>query len=330
MRDVKAVAKEGLSAAFLAALQISGDDWEMVVSLGGVDEVVINQSKLFSLIKARYLRFQKKNRRLLTNEQIVIDCLPKAFAHLEVVYRFKKSGGLIIGAESSAELGRIIRAPKKPFVAFLRGDAALVQQNNWIAIVGTRTPSQNGAKRAYRIGFELAKSGYHIVSGGANGVDMNAHQGAIDAGGKTLCILGEPLLNMGDERPGRLRRLVEQGMTTLTPFGPWSGRGDWQYVYRNQFVAAIAQAVIIVEGKRRSGTLHTAEFADKMNIPVWAVPGCISDPLAAGPNSLIESQKARAYLATPLFLNQPLSTNICHTQFQFVFDQNAQIPFARQ
>jgi DNA processing protein len=216
---------------------------------------------------------------------------------LAAVERLIERGGAVLGPAGAAELGRLVRAPHAPLCVYARGDVSLVHRAPSVAIVGTRRPSARGERRARGLAEEMAGRGICVVSGGAAGVDMVAHEGALAAGGETVVVLGDTLGWGGDERPARVRALCEgSGWLTLTPHGPWTRRSKGLWVSRNRLIAALADAVVIVEGRAGSGTRHTAKYARQMGVPVFAVPGDPDDPVAAVPNALLASGAARPFL----------------------------------
>ncbi|MEI6805964.1 MAG: DNA-processing protein DprA, partial [Myxococcaceae bacterium] len=83
-------------------------------------------------------------------------------------------------------------------------------------------------------------------------------------------------------------------VTTVTTCGPGTKLGRTLFVSRNQYIAALSDAILIIEGTLNSGTLHTARYAQKIGIPVWAIPGDPDNPLASAANFLLQSQSARA------------------------------------
>lgn len=212
--------------------------------------------------------------------------------------QFINRGGAIVG-KSAHELGGLLRAPVPPLCAYVRGDKSLLSAQTKVAIIGTRHPSQRGMARASELAANLSRAGALVVSGGAMGIDLAAHKGAIDSGHPTLAILGEVLKPMGDERPHRLPR---ERLTTATLFGPWVRPSKSLFVIRNQYVAAMASAVVIIEGRPNSGTLHTARYAQQMGVPVWVIPGDPSDELSQAGNALLEQGSARALVRFEYFL----------------------------
>jgi DNA processing protein len=208
---------------------------------------------------------------------------------------FEKTGGKILGRAGPFELGRLIRAPSVPRLAYVRGNPELLRSRPAVAIVGTRKPSAVGLKRAFDYSASLASAGCLIVSGGAMGIDYAAHRGALSVGAETLVVLGDPVSETGDERPRRILDLEPfDKVTTVTAYGPGTKIGKTLFVARNQYIAALSDAVVIIEGTLNSGTLHTARYAQKMGVPIWAVPGDPDNQLAEAANSLLETSDARA------------------------------------
>jgi DNA processing protein len=157
-----------------------------------------------------------------------------------------------------------------------------------VAVVGTRAPSDDGRRRARRLAEELARAGVCVISGLALGIDGAAHEGALAAGAPTIGVLGG-----GHDRffPPRHRELAARieasGGAVLSPFGPEVEPRPWQFLARNGVIAALADAVLVVEAAARSGALNTAGHAADRGIPVLAVPGDVDRPKAAGCNALI-------------------------------------------
>lgn len=211
------------------------------------------------------------------------------------VHYFLKTGGKILGGQGPFELGRLTRAPSVPKLAYLRGNQELLRTRPCVGIVGTRKPSQTGLKRAFDYAAALSSAGCLVVSGGALGIDLAAHRGALSVGAETLAVLGDPVYVDRDERPGRLLDLEPANLvSTVTTCGPGTKLGRTLFVSRNQYIAALSDAILIIEGTLNSGTLHTARYAQKIGVPVWAIPGDPDNPRASAANFLLQSQSARA------------------------------------
>jgi DNA processing protein len=157
-----------------------------------------------------------------------------------------------------------------------------------VAIVGSRAPSEAGRVRSHALGAQLASAGICVVSGLALGIDGAAHAGAVSASRPTLGVLG------GGHRqffPSRNRALAEAmvacGGAVLSPFPPDEPARPGQFLARNGIVVALADALVVVEAAARSGALNTASWAADLGIPVFAFPGDVDRPKAAGCLALI-------------------------------------------
>ena len=157
-----------------------------------------------------------------------------------------------------------------------------------VAIVGTRAPSEGGRERARRLAHELGLGGVCIVSGLALGIDSAAHEGALLAGAPTLGVLGGGHDHFFPPRNRELaRRMISGGGAVLSPYAPHEPVRPYQFLQRNGIVAALADAVVVVEAAARSGALNTASWAADRSLPVLVFPGDVDRPKVAGCLALI-------------------------------------------
>lgn len=295
-RDSKA-SEAVKSILLLSALGITGKYWEQILWHGGATQIILNNPDLmFALLGTKKqigFTFENQN-----------DLWQKAHDRIANYDKFVGRGNTVLGSVGPHEFGRLNRAPSRLLCAFLRGNRELLRTQPVIAIVGSRTSTVKGCERAYDLACQLSKAGCLIVSGGALGIDLAAHEGALAAEKETLVILADPISFTKDERPARIKQLHPFSLvSTLSIFPPWTYFNRSLFVTRNQYIAAIADAVIIVEGKIDSGTLHTARFARKMNIPVWAIPGDPDNPQAGAANLLLQEGEAKALINRDFLLN---------------------------
>ncbi len=165
-----------------------------------------------------------------------------------------------------------------------------------VAIVGTRNPTLAGVEAAGSISKGLVEGGFVVVSGFARGIDAAAHRAALDAGGTTVAVLGCGLDVDYPRRNSKLKERVRAGGTLLTEYPPGSEPAAWHFPLRNRIVVGLCSAVVVVEGGLQSGALITARIGIDANRSVYAVPGSLRNPMAAGPNELIK--KGLATLVT--------------------------------
>jgi DNA processing protein len=166
------------------------------------------------------------------------------------------------------------------------GDASALGRPS-VAIVGTRAATAHGRRVATRFARELSAAGCCIISGLALGIDAAAHAGALEAGAPTIGVLGGGHERFFPERNAALaERMIAEGGAVLSPFAPDAIARPFQFLARNGVVAALADAVVVIEAPQRSGALNTAAWAAG-RIPVFAVPGDIDRPHVRGCHALI-------------------------------------------
>ena len=174
---------------------------------------------------------------------------------------------------------------------FIKG-APLDVASKAVAVVGTRRPTGAGMEAARRFGRGLAEAGLVVVSGLAVGIDAGAHTAALDAGGNTIAVLGcgidvdYPLANL------KLKRRIESHGTVVSEFPARTPPYKANFPLRNRIISGLALGVIVIEGSVKSGALVTARLALDANRSVYAVPGSVRNPMAAGPNELIRTSRA--------------------------------------
>jgi DNA processing protein len=156
-----------------------------------------------------------------------------------------------------------------------------------IAIVGTRAATPYGRRLAHQFAAELGRAGCCVLSGLALGIDAAAHEGALSAGAPTIGVLGSGHRHFFPPRNRSLaERMLGAGGAVLSPYPPEQAAFPGQFLQRNGIVAALADAVLVVEAPARSGALNTAGWAAG-RIPVLAVPGDVDRKHVQGCLALI-------------------------------------------
>lgn len=157
-----------------------------------------------------------------------------------------------------------------------------------LAIVGSRKTSQYGIQTARQLGFQLASSGFTIVSGLARGIDTHAHEGAVAAGGRTVAVIGSGLGQVYPPENMALAEKIASGYgAVVSEFPLNTSPSKKTFPMRNRIVAAWSRAVVVVECPEWSGARITANIAGELGRPIYAVPGQIDRPSSAGCNALI-------------------------------------------
>ena len=182
---------------------------------------------------------------------------------------------------------RLRSVPGRPLALYVRGDAAALSKP-FVALVGTRRPTEYGLRTAGRLASGLAQSGWGVLSGLALGIDAASHRGALDVGGTTVGIIGSGLdMFYPEENLGLAREIANGGGAVVSEF-PFGRPPDREtFPIRNHVVAALAHGVVAVEAPARSGTLITASVAADIGRTVMAVPGCVDSRASVGCHQLI-------------------------------------------
>lgn len=181
----------------------------------------------------------------------------------------------------------LLEIPHPPSELHWLGDLDLSKPA--VAVVGTRRATRYGLEVAYSLSADLASRGIIIVSGLALGIDSRAHKGAIDAGGKTIAVLGSGLKFIRPlQNKGLAEKIIEKGGAIVSEFPHDHPPEKWTYPQRNRIIAGLSRAVIVVEAPEKSGALITARLALDYNRDVGAVPGEITSLNSSGSNSLLK------------------------------------------
>ena len=179
------------------------------------------------------------------------------------------------------------RIPDPPPVLFAQG-ATTEADEVAVAVVGSRDASAYGAQVAHRLAGDLAARGVTIVSGMARGIDQSAHHGALEAGGRTLAIIGSGFGNVYPPRSEKLVGRIAASGAVLTEFPYDVPPSKITFPQRNRIISGICCATLVVEASERSGALITARFAIEQNRELLAVPGSITARRSVGTNYMIK------------------------------------------
>lgn len=200
--------------------------------------------------------------------------------------RVTRGGFSILTWEDPSYPASLLEIASPPIVLYCWGNLERGDRHA-TAIVGTRRPTAYGQAVARDLATALAVHGVTVISGLARGVDSIAHRAALDAGGRTLAVLGSGLDEVyPPEHRGLAKEIAEQGaILTEYPLGTRPEGGN--FPVRNRIVSGLARALVVVEAGEASGALITAEFAADQGREVFAVPGSIYSRASRGTNRLL-------------------------------------------
>lgn len=174
-----------------------------------------------------------------------------------------------------------------PVVIFHQGEF-IPEDDDAIAVVGTRTPTSYGKGVAEVLVKGLVEQNLTIVSGFARGIDTSAHKAALKSGGRTIAVLGNGLDRVYPAENRRLRNQILESGVYFSEF-PFGTKPDAvNFPRRNRIISGLSLGVVVIEAGERSGALITAYYALDQNREVFAVPGRIFDAKSAGTNGLIQ------------------------------------------
>jgi DNA processing protein len=182
---------------------------------------------------------------------------------------------------------RLKEIDQPPPVLYVSGE--LLPEDEWaVAIVGTRRITPYGRQVTEEIASVLARSGVTVVSGLARGVDGVSHQAALNAGGRTLAVLGSGVNRVYPPEHRRLAEQISAHGALVSDYAPGTPPEASNFPPRNRIISGLALAVVVVEAGETSGALITAHFAAEQGRDVFAVPGNILAPQSQGTNRLVQ------------------------------------------
>lgn len=193
-----------------------------------------------------------------------------------------------------------------PICIYARGsfDFSALHKLFSLAIVGTRKPTSYGREVTKKFSFELSKAGFIIISGLAYGIDTLAHQFCLEAGGKTIAVLGCGVDVVYPSSNNVLyKKIIQTGGAVISEFPPGHKVLKGLFVSRNRIISGLSKGVIVVEGSLKSGSLITARYAAEQGKEVFAPPSPINSKMGEAPNFIIK-QGAKLMVSTEDILNE--------------------------
>ncbi len=183
--------------------------------------------------------------------------------------------------EPSELLGELNQYEQKnaPPRLHLRGDTSLLADARRVSVVGTRKPSPDGVNRTKAIVDELLARSIVVLSGIARGVDTVAHWHAIERGGRTIAVLGNPLDVFFPKENRALQERIGREHLLVSRFAPGTPGGEANFPRRNRTMARLSEATIIIEAGETSGTLHQGWEAIRIGRPLFLLESLVQRDL---------------------------------------------------
>lgn len=204
--------------------------------------------------------------------------------------KLKERGICLVTLHDACYPKRLREIPDAPYGLFVRG--CLPEEEISVAVIGARDCSGYGAYVAKKLGEALARYGITVISGMARGVDGISQQAALDAGGRSCGVLGCGVdVCYPKQNRALFERLPRQGCL-ISSYPQGTPALSWNFPPRNRIVSGLADAVVVVEAREKSGTLITVDMALEQGREVYAVPGRVTDRLSDGCNRLIKQGAA--------------------------------------
>ncbi len=178
--------------------------------------------------------------------------------------------------------------PQPPPILYFRGAFDARKDSCALGVVGARQATRYGVEIAKRLSQELAAMGFTIVSGMARGIDTAAHEGALEAKGRTIAVMGSGFADPYPRENLRLMEKIAAAGVVVSEFPLTRAPLPRNFPRRNRILSGLSLGIVVVEAARRSGSLITASHALEQGKSVFAVPGRLDSELSQGANALIQ------------------------------------------
>jgi DNA processing protein len=206
----------------------------------------------------------------------------------------RKLGGDILVLDDGVYPMLLRETYDPPVVLYVKGAWAECLERPCVAIVGSRRCSTYGQNAALMLSRELAQRGVTIISGLARGIDAAAHRGALEAGGRTVAVMGTGLDQVYPRDHKKLAdEILNHAGALVTQFPLGTPPVSENFPYRNRVISGLSLGVVVIEAAENSGSLITARLAMEQNREVFAVPGNITSRNSFGTNYLIKGAGAK-------------------------------------
>jgi len=229
-------------------------------------EIVPDIEKIFSMDDSELLRTRIFNEAMLLEFHKLKSASEENFAR--AIFECHENNIEIIPLIDERYPSFLKRISYPPFTLFLKGDLNLLYGNK-ITIVGSRKADERAKKWAYDIAQDFVKKDYTIISGGAVGIDYSAHAGSLDAGGKTICVLGSGFFKKFPEEHFELFKTIEEKGLLISEHLPNFPGSAIALVQRNRITSGISDGLIMVASGAKGGAMVQTKIAFEQRIPIF-------------------------------------------------------------
>lgn len=234
----------------------------------------------------------------------------------EILSVSREKGWKILTPSSKDYPQKLISLQDLPLALYVDGDETCFNSELSVSVVGARKASDYGRAVARALSSAMASIGFTVVSGGALGIDSEAHRGALEEKGKTICVLGCGLGTNYLMENAPLRREIAQNGAVVTEYPPFTPASKISFPQRNRIISGLTLGTVVVEAGERSGSLITARLASEQGRDVFAVPGDLVSSSFLGTNNLIRNG-ARA-----VFSPNDILEEYCYKFFDKINNEN--------
>ena len=203
------------------------------------------------------------------------------------IYYMQKNNIKILTLNDEKYPKKLKEIYEPPFVLFAKGDISLLNKN-CLAIVGCRLCSSYGREQAQKFSYYLSRKNFVIVSGLARGIDTWSHIGCLKGKGKTIAVLGSGLdVIYPPENKGVFEAIAKSGLV-ISEYIVGTKPSPKNFPRRNRIISGLSKGVLVIEAKKRSGSLITVDIALEQGREVFALPGNVNSKNSEGTNELIK------------------------------------------
>ncbi len=234
----------------------------------------------------------------------------------EILNVSRENGWKILTPSNENYPQKLITLQDLPLVLYVDGDETCLNNELSVSVVGARKASDYGRAVARALSSAMASIGFTVVSGGALGIDSEAHRGALEEKGKTVCVLGCGLGTKYLMENEPLRREISRNGAVISEYPPFTAATKISFPQRNRIISGLTLGTVVVEAGERSGSLITARLASEQGRDVFAVPGDLVSSSFLGTNNLIRSG-ARA-----VFSPNDILEEYCYRFFDKINNEN--------